>query len=727
MQIRTKYTLNDRKLFERALATISVRSDSLSSPVASEGYVVRLNPDSVFRLDTPAWQGRAISPVAPQSRPGVELTSSPAASPVDLVQGRRWMVYGKRISLAPGTEHLAPKQSSSPAGNQEGIQQDIWPYSLVANHKNIVPWARGYNVLVDEIFSKASAQRIVIQVGWDCYRCLMCCFGRDNNTSSGNMKFFKILELLNKAREAKARSANKEYARVYLYLNNDPVPYYDAAEGKDLSNVLGVAYSMGLDAAIETHGWEYNNTVAQNAAQRIASLPYNVLIGISFHLYHEDVFADPQAAIERYVERFTRVISAFSPQETQIHFFEGGVFPEIDRATRLVWKQVKNNLRRHPIKKTWSEVGGNPVFWNTGMARETLLRIQDEERRKYLLSRHSGSITGAPYMIIFRPDEDIDLYLDYDIQLADASILPGAQFYPIFRQNNSASCSPVTKRGESSPVRKMFNRLSEWIQANLSQQWLLINVKPALGLWVKHNPRLWKAFRAVKRIYFVPKDRRQLAHLNTAITLSGKDSIISQPALNFWKLMQVKPQIGERALEIGSGSGYLMAILSRLVGRKGEVIGIELIEEVAKEARKNLVRQCITNATVISENIFDYLKRSPREIFDVIIISAAVTEEGIKNILAHLKENGRLIAPVLKFPKGSINSRIYLYMRSSKRVIQIEDLNLDTAFVLLRGIQEVSLSPQSKGSADFGYVSSSPAGDIFTSRTTRNSERLVLF
>ncbi|TRZ94393.1 hypothetical protein D4R78_06530, partial [bacterium] len=47
----------------------------------------------------------------------------------------------------------------------------------------------------------------------------------------------------------------------------------------------------------------------------------------------------------------------------------------------------------------------------------------------------SGSITGAPYMIIFRPNEDIDLYLGYDTRLADGSILPGARFYPIFREN----------------------------------------------------------------------------------------------------------------------------------------------------------------------------------------------------------------------------------------------------------------------------------------------------
>jgi len=63
VQIRTGYTLNDRKLFERALATISVKPDSLSSPVATrEGsrntlrHAVRVDLDSVSRLTLPAWQ-----------------------------------------------------------------------------------------------------------------------------------------------------------------------------------------------------------------------------------------------------------------------------------------------------------------------------------------------------------------------------------------------------------------------------------------------------------------------------------------------------------------------------------------------------------------------------------------------------------------------------------------------------------------------------------------------
>jgi len=86
--------------------------------------------------------------------------------------------------------------------------------------------------------------------------------------------------------------------------------------------------------------------------------------------------------------------------------------------------------------------------------------------------------------------------------------------------------------------------------------------------------------RAVPRHLFVPPDLRDRAYDDTPLPI-GHGQTISQPYIVALMTQLVRPGPADRALEIGTGSGYQAAILARLVQ---EVYSIEIVEHLAREA-----------------------------------------------------------------------------------------------------------------------------------------------
>ncbi|MFB6208025.1 MAG: protein-L-isoaspartate O-methyltransferase [Candidatus Nanohaloarchaea archaeon] len=98
------------------------------------------------------------------------------------------------------------------------------------------------------------------------------------------------------------------------------------------------------------------------------------------------------------------------------------------------------------------------------------------------------------------------------------------------------------------------------------------------------SEKIEEAFRNVDRADFVPEKYRDNAYTDTPLPITG-GATISAPhmvAMNT-ELLNVKEE--DRVIEIGSGSGYQLAILSHLTD--GEVIGVEIIEELVRKSRES--------------------------------------------------------------------------------------------------------------------------------------------
>ena len=106
--------------------------------------------------------------------------------------------------------------------------------------------------------------------------------------------------------------------------------------------------------------------------------------------------------------------------------------------------------------------------------------------------------------------------------------------------------------------------------------------------WLK-TPRIIKAFREVKRVDFLPKEIKDLAELNEALSI-GYGQTISQPLVVAFMLELLQPQLGDKILDVGSGSGWTSALLSKIVGKEGKVIAIDIVPELVEFSKKNVAK-----------------------------------------------------------------------------------------------------------------------------------------
>lgn len=149
------------------------------------------------------------------------------------------------------------------------------------------------------------------------------------------------------------------------------------------------------------------------------------------------------------------------------------------------------------------------------------------------------------------------------------------------------------------------------------------------------------AFSKVPRERFMPKSLESEAYDNFAKPI-GHDQTISQPYTIALMLEMLELKAGQKVLELGSGSGYVLALLSEIVGEKGKVFGVERIRELSNQSKMNL--EHYKNIQVYCRNGTNGLPE--HKFYDRILISAACKEIP-KNLLSQLKFNGgRLVAPV---------------------------------------------------------------------------------
>lgn len=146
-------------------------------------------------------------------------------------------------------------------------------------------------------------------------------------------------------------------------------------------------------------------------------------------------------------------------------------------------------------------------------------------------------------------------------------------------------------------------------------------------------------FKSLDRSQFIPDDFKHEANYDTPLPI-GFNQTISQPSLVKQMILLLDPHPTDTVLEIGTGSGYLTALLSPFVQR---IISLEIIPELARQANARLKNMGYHNIEVIiSDGSFGYKKFAP---YNRIIVSASSTCIP-PELLEQLDNNGKMIIPI---------------------------------------------------------------------------------
>ncbi|MGA2965430.1 MAG: protein-L-isoaspartate(D-aspartate) O-methyltransferase [Terriglobales bacterium] len=151
--------------------------------------------------------------------------------------------------------------------------------------------------------------------------------------------------------------------------------------------------------------------------------------------------------------------------------------------------------------------------------------------------------------------------------------------------------------------------------------------------------RVLEAMRKVPRHEFVPEAYRSEAYEDHPLPI-GEEQTISQPYIVAAMLEYLALQAADRVLEIGTGSGYVTALLTLLCA---EVYSVERHAQLAASAESVLQRLDYCNAKIkVGDGSRGWVEYAP---FDAILVSAA-TAEMPPVLFAQLREGGRMMAPI---------------------------------------------------------------------------------
>jgi protein-L-isoaspartate(D-aspartate) O-methyltransferase len=151
--------------------------------------------------------------------------------------------------------------------------------------------------------------------------------------------------------------------------------------------------------------------------------------------------------------------------------------------------------------------------------------------------------------------------------------------------------------------------------------------------------KIINAFTRVKRENFVHENFKKLAYEDIALPLSN-DQTISQPSTIALALSLLKLKENQKVLEIGSGCGYTLALMSEIIGERGKVYGVEIVKELYDKSLENI--KGYQNIKIYNRNGKVHVEEAP---FNRILISAALSEIP-HEILDQLDDNGIIVAPL---------------------------------------------------------------------------------
>ena len=171
-----------------------------------------------------------------------------------------------------------------------------------------------------------------------------------------------------------------------------------------------------------------------------------------------------------------------------------------------------------------------------------------------------------------------------------------------------------------------------------------------------YNPELLEALSYVPRHVFVPAGLQKYAYEDHPVEI-GYGQTVSQPYMVACMTEILHLRAGHRVLEIGTGSGYQTAVLSRLVDK---VFTVEIVEPLYMKARVTLSSLGFNNIAFRSgDGHRGWPEESP---FDAVIVTAAPVQIPAE-LCAQLKEGGRMVLPV-----GEAYQELVLVVKDGKRI-----------------------------------------------------------
>jgi len=153
------------------------------------------------------------------------------------------------------------------------------------------------------------------------------------------------------------------------------------------------------------------------------------------------------------------------------------------------------------------------------------------------------------------------------------------------------------------------------------------------------DKRVMQSIASVQRHEFVPDDQKRFAYENRPLPI-GFGQTISQPYIVALMTDLIQPDRDDVVLEIGTGSGYQAAILSRLVK---SVYSVEIVKPLAKQAAARLQLLGFDNVTTrLGDGYYGWAEHAP---FDAIVVTAAASHVP-PYLVRQLSRGGRMVIPV---------------------------------------------------------------------------------
>src|SRR6266545_6031103 len=163
------------------------------------------------------------------------------------------------------------------------------------------------------------------------------------------------------------------------------------------------------------------------------------------------------------------------------------------------------------------------------------------------------------------------------------------------------------------------------------------------------SPRLEAAFRTVLRHLFLPGISLEEVYSDRAISAKQNEggqwiSSSSQPAIMAIMLEQLGLEPGHKVLEIGTGPGYNAALMAHMVGESGQVVSVEIDQDLAEAAREHLALAGFEQVQVLcADGGYGYPDTAPYDRIILTVGASDITPSWWKQ----MKPNGRMVLPLL--------------------------------------------------------------------------------
>ena len=166
------------------------------------------------------------------------------------------------------------------------------------------------------------------------------------------------------------------------------------------------------------------------------------------------------------------------------------------------------------------------------------------------------------------------------------------------------------------------------------------------------DPRVIEAMSVIPREEFLSGRLRRHAYENRALAIDCGQTI-SQPLVVALMTQAAAPRPEDRALEVGTGSGYQAAVLSRLVRH---LVTLELEPSLAEHASETLARLGYSNVEVaVADGSLGWPDQAP---YDIILVAAA-SPEVPPALIEQLAPGGRLVIPLGRASDEHQDLRVY--------------------------------------------------------------------